>query len=127
MSRALMNLALEELARDVDRGVALNRESLEVARKSGVVANSAVAAANLGLALWTSGEWDDLAALLVEGEDLSLDPTLTPIRFALRAWLASARGSTPPSTDTLHEVGTACPTCPGPRTTPCSSPARPGT
>jgi hypothetical protein len=70
-----------------------------------VVGFSAVAAANLALALWTSGEWDDLAALLVEGEDLSLDPTLTPMRFALQAWLASARGSTPPSTDTLHEVG----------------------
>ena len=57
-----MNLALEELSRDVDRGVALNWESLEVARKSGVVAFSAVAAANLGLALWTSGAWDDLEA-----------------------------------------------------------------
>jgi class 3 adenylate cyclase/tetratricopeptide (TPR) repeat protein len=105
MSRALMNLALEELARDVDRGVALNRESLEVARKSGVVANSAVAAANLGLALWTRGEWDDLAALLVAGEDLSLDPTLMPIRFALQCWLAHARGSAPPEPDAAHEVG----------------------
>jgi class 3 adenylate cyclase len=105
MSRALMNLALEELARDVDRGVALNRESTEVARKSGVVAFSAVAAANLSLALWTSGAWDDLEPLLAEGEPLALDPTLAPIRFALRAWLASARGTTPPPADTLHEVG----------------------
>ncbi len=93
LARALMNSATEILPRDVQQAIEVDREALASAKQSGVVTYVLFSAANLCLALWTGGGWDELTQVLSDHADPGADPATVVIFDVLQSWVADARGT----------------------------------
>ena len=89
LARALMAIGVEKRAEEPMEGLRIGREALTSAELSGVQTIIEMSQVNLLLALWISGEWDELDATLAE----VTDPTagMEVYRVAVGQWLAEAR------------------------------------
>jgi class 3 adenylate cyclase len=90
LARALVNLAAEELVRDLAAAMQYGREALSVATATGSTNMMSFAAVNLTLALLQEGSWSELATR-VAGDDLEEGNAATFL--AAEAAVAEARGA----------------------------------
>jgi tetratricopeptide (TPR) repeat protein len=89
LARASMVIGAEKRAEDPVEAVRIGREALASAELSGVQTIVELSQVNLLLALWISGEWDELDTKLLEFADLPAG--IEVIRVATGHWLAEAR------------------------------------
>ncbi len=90
LARALVNLNADWNQDDAAKAVAFGRESVEVARSTGVRYWSDFAETNLVLALWLHGSWDELPNLLQS--DFAADDHTLPVREFVQGQVHIARG-----------------------------------
>ncbi len=69
LALTLTNLTVLEMHENLPRALETGRESVEVAERAGVAAGREYARYNLALSLLEAGEWDELEALLDDGEN----------------------------------------------------------
>ena len=89
LARALMAIGVEKRAEEPTAGLRIGREALASAELSGVRTIIEMSQVNLLLALWISGEWDELDTTLAEAADLPAG--MDVYRVAVGQWLAEAR------------------------------------
>ena len=89
LARALMAIGVEKRAEEPTEGLRIGREALTSAELSGVQTIIEMSQVNLLLALWISGEWDELDATLAEVTDPMAG--MEVYRVAVGQWLADAR------------------------------------
>jgi class 3 adenylate cyclase/tetratricopeptide (TPR) repeat protein len=97
LARALLNLGVDTLPEDPAEAARLGREAMAAAKLSGVAAWEHYSRLNLMLALWVSGEWDELSSLILDPADLT--PDVAQIHLAIRSWLTEARDGAPAAID----------------------------
>jgi class 3 adenylate cyclase len=89
LGRALSNLAAALNGEDTARAVEYGRESVEVARMYGQFFMLSLAVANLVIAHWAAGNWDDVDVLLREE---SFEDAEQQLMVAVSQHVARARG-----------------------------------
>ncbi|MGA9345188.1 MAG: adenylate/guanylate cyclase domain-containing protein [Nocardioidaceae bacterium] len=92
LSNALIGWGIELLQHDVKKGVECYREAFAAYRQTGNAASLQAAEINLAIGLWTSGEWDELPALLKHREDEAFQIGLRVVLAVIECWIAEARG-----------------------------------
>jgi class 3 adenylate cyclase len=91
LGRALLNMAAEAVTQDAYKAIQCGLEGVAAAHQSGVNYIASYAGANLALAQWVAGRWDDLLTLL-DTEAETWDQSTLSIRVGLRGFLLTARG-----------------------------------
>ncbi|MET0740559.1 MAG: adenylate/guanylate cyclase domain-containing protein [Candidatus Nanopelagicales bacterium] len=89
LARALLNLGVDTLPNDPAEAARLGREAMAAASLSGVAGWEHYSRLNLMLALWVSGEWEELSGLALDPADLSTD--IAQLHVAIRCWLSAAQ------------------------------------
>jgi tetratricopeptide (TPR) repeat protein len=95
LAKTLNNLSSDNSLDNLDNAVEAAAEGNEVSRSAGLAAFRCVNEANLLMALFARGDWDDVAAALVDVERQPEDNNIQ-IWWAISAMLGSARGTEPP-------------------------------
>ncbi len=88
----LSNLTSMLFSRDLRQALDTGRESLEVARRSGVRMTIDFAGVNYSLALWTAGELREVATVLVQTAEGVTDPSIEVSIRVMWRWLNAAMG-----------------------------------
>ncbi len=92
----LSNLTSMLFSRDLRQALETGRESLEVARRSGVRMTIDFAGLNYTLALWTAGELREAVAVLAQTAEAVTDPTIEVSIRVIWQWLSEAVGEVAP-------------------------------
>ncbi len=95
LAKTLNNLSSDNSLDNLDNAVEAAREGNEVSRNAGLSAFRCVTDANLLMALFARGDWDEIAGALVDIERQPEDNNIQ-IWWAISAMLGSARGTEPP-------------------------------
>jgi class 3 adenylate cyclase/tetratricopeptide (TPR) repeat protein len=95
LAKTLNNLSSDSSLDDLDNAVKAAREGNEVARKAGLSAFRSVTEANLLMALFARGDWEEVVASLDEPERAPDDNNIQ-IWWAISAMIGRARGTDPP-------------------------------
>ncbi len=95
LAKTLNNLSSDNSLDNLDNAVEAAEEGNEVARNAGLSAFRCVTDANRLMALFARGDWDAVAATLVDVERQPEDNNIQ-IWWAISALLGSARGTEPP-------------------------------
>jgi tetratricopeptide (TPR) repeat protein len=95
LAKTLNNLSSDSSLDDLDDAVKWAVEGNQVSSKAGLSAFRTITEANLLMALFARGDWDEVAAALVDAERAPEDNNIQ-IWWAISAMLGRARGTDPP-------------------------------
>ena len=93
LADALVGAGIERHQRDAAAAAEMFREGVAAARQAGSEDAHQLAEVNLALALWSSGEWDQLEPLVAHAQDEGVQFGLRIVYAVLARWLSDARGN----------------------------------